>query len=79
MLYDSYHAKISKIVVFLRKIFKHIVLISIVAGVLLAALVGFMITKGKILDDTSLADDFDLTYGDTLPIKASAMSAPPSV
>ena len=73
MLYDSYHAKISKIVVFLRKIFKHIVLISIVAGVLLAALVGFMITKGKILDDTSLADDFDLTYGDTLPIKASAM------
>lgn len=73
MLYDSYHAKISKIVVFLRKIFKHIVLISIVAGVLLAALVGFMITKGKILDDTSLAEDFDLTYGDTLPIKASAM------
>ena len=75
MLYDSYHAKISKIVLFLRKIFKHIVLISVVIGVLLAALIGFMITKGKILDDNVTADRFEMTYGDNIPLKASAMFA----
>ena len=75
MLYDSYHAKISKIVVFLRKLYKHIVLICIVAGILLIALVAFMIFKGKVIDDTACADKFQMTYGDSLPIKASAVLA----
>ena len=73
MLYDSYHAKISKIVVFLRKIFRHIVLISIVLGLLLAALVAFMITKGMVIDDSSVADNFEITYGDSLPMDANAI------
>ena len=78
MLYDSYHKKISKIVDVLRKIFKHIVLISIVLGLLLAFLLTFMITKGIVLDDLNISDNFKMSYGDELPMKAGAMFASPT-
>ena len=75
MLYDSYHKKISKIVDTLRKIFKHIVLISIVLALILAAIVAFMVTKGIVLDDNSTADGFEMTYGDGFPLKCKALFA----
>ena len=75
MLYDSYHKKISKIVGTLRKIFKHIVLISIVLVLIIAAIVAFMATKGIVLDDDSVTDGFEMTYGDGLPLSCKALFA----
>ena len=75
MLYDSYHKKISKVVDVLRKVFKHIVLISIVLGLLLAFLITFMVTKGMIIDDKNVSNKFAVTYGEDLPLKTSAMFA----
>ena len=73
MLYDSYHKKISKVVGILRKIFKHIVLISIVSGLVLAAIIAFMATKGIVLDDKYISDKFEMTYGDELPLDVTAL------
>lgn len=78
MLYDSYHKKISRVVDKLRKIFKHIVLISIVLGLLLAFLITFMVTKGIIINDNKISNNFAMVYGEDLPIKASAMFCTPS-
>ena len=75
MLYDSYQKKILRVLDVLRKIFKHIVLISIVSALVLAAIITFMATKGIVLDDKSVADSFEVTYGDNLPINAKAMFA----
>ena len=75
MLYDSYHVKISKIVAVLRKIFKHIVLISIVSTLVVATIVAFMATKGLIIDDSSISSGFEMTYGEYLPLKANALFA----
>ncbi|MBO7303070.1 MAG: hypothetical protein J6U68_02670, partial [Clostridia bacterium] len=75
MLYDSYHKKITKVLKTLRKIFKHIVLISIVTGVLLASLVTFMVIKGWVLDDKALTPSFEASYGDELPLNSSAIFA----
>lgn len=75
MLYDSYHVKISKIVVVLRKIFKHIVLISIVSALVISMIVAFMATKGLIIDDSSVVSGFEMTYGEYLPLKAKAIFA----
>ena len=75
MLYDSYHKKISKVVDVLRKVFKHIVLISIVLGLLLAFLITFMVTKGMIIDDKNASNRFPVTYGEDLPLKTSALFA----
>lgn len=73
MLYDSYHVKISKIVAVLRKIFKHIVLISIVSALIVTMIVAFMATKGLIIDDSSVMSGFEMTYGEPLPLKAKAV------
>ena len=75
MLYDSYHKKISKVLSTLRKIFKHIVLISIVTGLILAAIIAFMITKGIVLDDKSVSESFEMTYGEDLPVNSKALFA----
>lgn len=75
MLYDSYHKKISKTVDILRKIFKHIVLISILAGLVLAAIITFMATKGIVLDDKNAPENFAMTYGGEIPIKSKAIFA----
>ena len=75
MLYDSYHKKISKVVDVLRKIFKHIVLISIISALLLALIIAFMATKGIVLDDKNAPEAFDLTYGENFPFKADALFA----
>ena len=75
MLYDSYHKKISRVVDTLRKIFKHIVLISIVTVLVIAAIIAFMVTKGIVIDDESDADGFEVTYGDALPLNSKAILA----
>ena len=75
MLYDSYHEKISKIVVSLRKIFKHIVLISIVSVLIITAIIAFMATKGIVLDDKSAPENFEMTYGETIPLESKALFA----
>ncbi len=75
MLYDSYHKKISRVLNTLRKIFKHIVLISIVTGLILAAIIAFMITKGIVLDDKSVSESFEMTYGEDLPVNSKAFFA----
>ncbi len=75
MLYDSYYKKISKIADFWKKVFKHIVLISIILGVVLAALIAFMVTKGIVFDDKSQPDKIELTYGTSLNMDTSALFA----
>ena len=75
MLYDSYHEKISKVVASLRKIFKHIVLISIVSVLIITAIIAFMATKGIVLDDKSDPEKFEMTYGETIPLKSKALFA----
>ena len=73
MLYDSYYKKISKIADFWKKVFKHIVLIGIALGVILAAVIAFMVTKGIVFDDSSKPDTIEITYGSTLSMDASAL------
>ena len=62
MLYDSYYKKISKIADFWKKVFKHIVLIGIIFGVILAAVIAFMVTKGIVFDDKSYSDKIELIF-----------------
>ena len=73
MLYDSYYKKISKIADFWKKVFKHIVLISIIFGVILAAVIAFMVTKGMVFDDKSLSDKVEITYGSDLNLNTNAL------
>ncbi len=73
MLYDSYYKKISKIADFWKKVFKHIVLISIIFGVILAALIAFMVTKGIVFDDKAYSDKIEISYGSDLKINSSAL------
>ena len=73
MLYDSYYKKISRIAAFWRKIFKHIVLIAIVVGVILATFIAFMITKGIIFDDNTISGKIELVYGNGVSLDSSAL------
>lgn len=73
MLYDSYHKKISKVLNVLRKIFKHIVLISVVTVLVIASIITILATKGIVLDDNSVADNFEMIYGDSLPLDSNAL------
>lgn len=75
MLYDSYHKKISNVVDILRKIFKHIVLISILGVLVLALIIAFMATKGIVLDDKNAPESFELSYGDAIPLQTKALFA----
>lgn len=73
MLYDSYYKKISKIADFWKKVFKHIVPISISIGVVLAALIAFMATKGIVFDDKNQSGKIELVYGKPISMNASAL------
>lgn len=73
MLYDSYHKKISNVVNVLRKIFKHIVLISVVMVLLIASIIAVLVTKGMVLDDDTVSENFEIVYGEPLPLDANAL------
>ena len=75
MLYDSYYKKISKIAGFGQKVFKHIVLISIVIGVILATFITFMATKGIVFDDKSQPEIIKIKYGEAISVDSSALFA----
>ena len=75
MLYDSYHKKISNVVNVLRKIFKHIVLISVITVLVIASIITILATKGIVLDDDSVADNFEMVYGESLPLHTKALFA----
>ena len=73
MLYDSYYKKISRVLDFCRKVFKHIVLISIIIALIIISIVAILATKGIVFDDKNVKDNFEISYGDALPLKASAL------
>ena len=75
MLYDSYHKKILKVVNVLRKIFKHIVLISVITVLVIASIITVLATKGIILDDNSMPESFEMAYGNSLPLRSKALFA----
>lgn len=70
MLYDSYQRKINKIVLFMRKVFRHMVKIVIVASVLFAIGVTVMFTKGMITGAPECPPE--ITYGEVMDFKAEA-------
>ena len=73
MLYDSYYKKISRVLDFCRKVFKHIVLISIIIALIIISVIALLATKGIVFDDKNAEDNFEISYGEGLPLNASAM------
>ena len=73
MLYDSYYKKISRVLDFCRKVFKHIVLISIIIALIIISVIALLATKGIVFNDKNVEDNFEISYGEGLPLNASAM------
>lgn len=73
MLYDSYYKKISKIADFWKKVFKHIVLICIALGLILATIIAFMVVKGMVFDDKNQSESIEITYGGALSLNSNAL------
>ena len=64
MLYDSYYKKISRVLDFCRKVFKHIVLISIIIALIIISVIALLATKGIVFDDKNAEDNFEISYGE---------------
>lgn len=62
MRYDSYYSKMQRFARFMRKIFRHIVPISIVLGIIIVATVATVISVGSFKGEFAYPDI--LTYGD---------------
>ena len=63
MRYDSYYSKMQRFARFMRKIFRHIVPISIVLGVVVVATAATLISVGSFKGEVDFPDS--VTYGET--------------
>ncbi len=70
MLYDSYYNKIEKVVRFFRKVFKNIVPICVITGVIIASTIACLLAMGSFVNGVECPDT--MVYGDTVDYAANA-------